>query len=186
MRRAAVVSAPAAWNYSIKLVSECLTVNPHLCSWRNDGGFAPCAAPRAIRLQEFILNARCNWPTHPACSEFALPVRQKTGSVRRIDGTGGGLVKPLADRLALVLQSPRNVRPEVSTMSMHRMKCRNSQCHFEGMMEAKSEQPFVRKAFLDKQKEDRKSKGIAAPASAMQVRCPKCGTRWRMRGDQLR
>jgi len=30
------------------------------------------------------------------------------------------------------------------------------------------------------------SKGIAATAEVMQVRCPKCGTRWRMRADQLR
>lgn len=69
---------------------------------------------------------------------------------------------------------------------MHRMKCRNSQCAFEGMMEAKSDQPFLKKAFLDKRTAALQSKGIAAAAEVMQVRCPKCGTRWRMRADQLR
>ena len=71
-------------------------------------------------------------------------------------------------------------------MSMHRMKCRNSLCVFEGMMEAKSDRPFVKQAFLDKRKSDMKSKGIAPPTEVMQVRCPKCGTRWRMKSDQLR
>jgi predicted RNA-binding Zn-ribbon protein involved in translation (DUF1610 family) len=70
-------------------------------------------------------------------------------------------------------------------MSMHRQKCRNSQCGFEGMIEAKSERPFVKKAFLDKKKADLKSKGMAPTAELMQLRCPKCGARWRMRGDQL-
>src|SRR4029079_13610203 len=46
-------------------------------------------------------------------------------------------------------------------MSMHRMKCRNSQCAFEGMMEAKSDRQFVKKSFLDKAKADAKAKGIA-------------------------
>lgn len=71
-------------------------------------------------------------------------------------------------------------------MSMHRLKCHNSQCAFEGMMEARSDQPYVKKAFLDKQKADRKSKGFAPAVDVMQLRCPKCGTRWRMRADQLR
>ena len=71
-------------------------------------------------------------------------------------------------------------------MSMHRMKCRNSQCSYEGMMEAKSDQPFLKKAFLDKRKAAMQSKGMAPAAEVMQVRCPKCGTRWRMRTDQLR
>ena len=71
-------------------------------------------------------------------------------------------------------------------MSMHRMKCRNSQCAFEGMMEAKSDQPFVKEGFLDKRKAALQSKGISPTAEVMQVRCPKCGTRWRMCADQLR
>jgi len=71
-------------------------------------------------------------------------------------------------------------------MSMHRMKCRNSQCAFEGMMEAKSDQPFVKKATLDRRKTAQQSKGVAPTPEVMQVRCPKCGTRWRMRADQLR
>lgn len=71
-------------------------------------------------------------------------------------------------------------------MSMHRMKCRNSQCAFDGMMDAKSDQPFVKKAFLEKRKAAQASKGIAPSSEVMQVRCPKCGTRWRMRADQLR
>jgi hypothetical protein len=71
-------------------------------------------------------------------------------------------------------------------MSMHRMKCRNALCSFEGMMEAKSDQPFVKKSFLDKRNADRKSKGMAAATELMQIRCPKCGTRWRMRADQVR
>lgn len=60
------------------------------------------------------------------------------------------------------------------------------QCAFEGVMEAKSDRPFVKKAFLDRKKADMKSKGIAPAAEVMQLRCPKCGTRWRMRADQLR
>ncbi len=71
-------------------------------------------------------------------------------------------------------------------MSMHRMKCRNSQCAFEGMMEAKSDQPFVKKSFVEKRNAALKARGIAIAAEVMQVRCPKCGTRWRTRADQLR
>ena len=71
-------------------------------------------------------------------------------------------------------------------MSLHRVKCRNSLCSFEGMMEAKSDQQFVKKAFIDKAKAKLKSKGLAPAVEVMQVRCPKCGTRWRMRADQLR
>lgn len=71
-------------------------------------------------------------------------------------------------------------------MSMHRMKCRNSLCAFEGMMEAKSEQSFMKKAFLVKKIENDKRKGMAPVMVSMNVRCPKCGARWRMRGDQLR
>jgi ribosomal protein S27E len=71
-------------------------------------------------------------------------------------------------------------------MSMHRMKCRNAKCIFDGMMEAKSDRPFVKKAFLDKKKADMKAKGITPPSEVMQIRCPKCGTRWRMRAEQLR
>ena len=70
-------------------------------------------------------------------------------------------------------------------MSMHRMKCRSPQCPFEGMMEAKAEQTFVKKAFLDKQKADNKAKGVAPAPQQMRVRCPKCGMRWRVRSDQL-
>jgi hypothetical protein len=71
-------------------------------------------------------------------------------------------------------------------MSQHRMKCRNSLCGFEGMMEVKSDQPFAKKSALDRQKAKRESKGMAPASEVMQVRCPKCGTRWRMRSDQLR
>lgn len=71
-------------------------------------------------------------------------------------------------------------------MSMHRTKCRNSLCKFEGMMEAKGDNVMMKKAFLDKKLAGMKSKGIAPPAETMHVRCPKCGTRWRMRADQLR
>lgn len=71
-------------------------------------------------------------------------------------------------------------------MSSHRMKCRNAQCAFEGSMEAKSDRPFTKKAFMDKKNADMKAKGIAPPAEVFQIRCPKCGMRWRMRADQLR
>lgn len=71
-------------------------------------------------------------------------------------------------------------------MSMHRMKCRNNQCAFEGMMEAKSDRPFVKKTFLDKSKADAKAKGIAPAPEVMQIRCPRCGMRWRAKADQLR
>jgi hypothetical protein len=53
------------------------------------------------------------------------------------------------------------------------------------MMEAKSDQPFVKKAFLDKALAKLKAGGAAATAAMMQVRCPKCGMRWKMRADQL-
>ena len=72
-----------------------------------------------------------------------------------------------------------------SGMSHHRLKCRNSVCAFNGMMEAKSDQQFVKKAFLDKAMAKLKAKGAAATAAMMQVRCPKCGMRWKMRSDQL-
>jgi hypothetical protein len=70
-------------------------------------------------------------------------------------------------------------------MSQHRLKCRNSVCAFTGMMEAKSDQPFVKKAFLDKALAKLKASGIPATGAPMQVRCPKCGMRWKMRADQL-
>jgi len=71
-------------------------------------------------------------------------------------------------------------------MSQYRMKCRNAQCAFEGMMEAKSDRPFVKKAFLEKAQAKQKAQGIAAAPEIMQVRCPKCGMRWRTKSDQLR
>ncbi|MBI3864848.1 MAG: hypothetical protein HY290_23475 [Planctomycetia bacterium] len=71
-------------------------------------------------------------------------------------------------------------------MSMHRTKCRNSLCKFEGMMEAKSDNAMVKKSFLDKRLAKEKARGIAPSLESMHVRCPKCGTRWRMRADQLR
>ncbi|MGE5195188.1 MAG: hypothetical protein ACM3U2_22065 [Deltaproteobacteria bacterium] len=71
-------------------------------------------------------------------------------------------------------------------MSMHRMKCRNAQCSFEGMMEATSDRPYVKKSFLDKAKATAKARGIASAPEIMQVRCPKCGMRWRTKSDQLR
>ena len=71
-------------------------------------------------------------------------------------------------------------------MSMHRIKCRNAQCAYEGMMEAKSDRPYVKKSFLDKAKANAKAKGIAATPDVMQIRCPKCGMRWRAKSDQLR
>jgi protein-arginine kinase activator protein McsA len=70
-------------------------------------------------------------------------------------------------------------------MSNHRLKCRNAVCAFNGMMEAKSDQPFVKKAFLDKALAKLKSSGMTATSPMMQVRCPKCGMRWKMRSDQL-
>jgi ribosomal protein S27E len=71
-------------------------------------------------------------------------------------------------------------------MSLHRLKCRNHQCAFEGMMEAKSDQQFVKKAFLDRAKAKLKAQGLAPAVSVMQVRCPKCGMRWRMKSDHMR
>ena len=53
------------------------------------------------------------------------------------------------------------------------------------MMEAKSDQPFVKKAFADRALAKLKANGVAAAAPMMQVRCPKCGMRWKMRADQL-
>lgn len=70
-------------------------------------------------------------------------------------------------------------------MSNHRLKCRNSVCAYNGMMEAKSDQPFARKAFADKALAKLKAAGASASAAMMQVRCPKCGMRWKMRADQL-
>ena len=70
-------------------------------------------------------------------------------------------------------------------MSQHRLKCRNHQCGYEGMMEAKSDRPFVKKAFLVKAQEKQKAQGIAATPEVMQIRCPKCGMRWRSKSDQL-
>jgi len=70
-------------------------------------------------------------------------------------------------------------------MSSHRIKCRNLNCKFEGSMEAKSTQPVMKKAFQDRKNAAMKSRGIAPEVAVMQVRCPKCGTRWRMRADQL-
>jgi hypothetical protein len=69
---------------------------------------------------------------------------------------------------------------------MHRTKCRNSLCNFEGMMEAKSDNVMMKKAFLDKKHAKEKSSGMAPAVESVHVRCPKCGTRWRMRADQLR
>jgi hypothetical protein len=71
-------------------------------------------------------------------------------------------------------------------MSQHRMKCRNHQCGYEGMMEATSDRPFVKKSFLERAQANAKAKGMAPPPVVMQVRCPKCGMRWRMKSDQLR
>lgn len=74
-------------------------------------------------------------------------------------------------------------------MAKHRLKCRNSQCKYEGMMDATSDRPFAKKTFL-MQSNSKKSAASATktPAPAvvqMQIRCPKCGGRWRMRADQL-
>jgi hypothetical protein len=71
-------------------------------------------------------------------------------------------------------------------MSMHRTKCRNSLCKYEGMMEATPENAMMKKAFLDKKKADEKTKGMPAEPQAMRIRCPKCGMRWRVKSDQLR
>lgn len=54
------------------------------------------------------------------------------------------------------------------------------------MMEAKSDRPFVKQAFRDKAAVNAKAKGIAPTAEVMQLRCPKCGMRWRVKSDQLR
>jgi hypothetical protein len=83
-------------------------------------------------------------------------------------------------------KGPADFAAGARVMASHRLKCRNSQCAFEGMMEAKSDQPFVKKAYIDKKKADMVKKGLAPTVPVMQIRCPKCGTRWRMRGDQLR
>jgi hypothetical protein len=53
------------------------------------------------------------------------------------------------------------------------------------MMEAAVERSFVKQRFLDKSDAKAKAMGAAAPAVQVQVRCPKCGARWRMRSDQL-
>ncbi|MGQ0634299.1 MAG: hypothetical protein ACT4QC_06800 [Planctomycetaceae bacterium] len=70
-------------------------------------------------------------------------------------------------------------------MSKHRLKCMNSQCAYVGMMDATSDAPFVKQHFLDKQSAKRKRDGATAAPERMQVRCPKCGARWRLRSDQL-
>jgi len=54
------------------------------------------------------------------------------------------------------------------------------------MMDAKSDNPYVKKIHLEKRKTDMIARRIIPPAEVMQIRCPKCGTRWRMRADQLR
>jgi len=54
------------------------------------------------------------------------------------------------------------------------------------MMEATSDRPFVKKSFLERAQANAKAKGMAPPPVVMQVRCPKCGMRWRMKSDQLR
>ena len=71
-------------------------------------------------------------------------------------------------------------------MSAHRVKCRNLNCKYEGMMEAKSGQVIMKKAFLDRKNAFMKSRGIAPEPEIKVIRCPKCGSRWRVRADQLR
>jgi hypothetical protein len=71
-------------------------------------------------------------------------------------------------------------------MSMHRTKCRNSLCKFEGMMEATAENAMIKKAFLEKKQAKMKANGMAPEVASMRIRCPKCGMRWRVRADQLR
>jgi hypothetical protein len=71
-------------------------------------------------------------------------------------------------------------------MAKHRLKCRNGQCKFEGLMEATSDRPFAKKAILMQSSSKKPpAAGAVAPVSQMQIRCPKCGGRWRMRADQL-
>lgn len=70
-------------------------------------------------------------------------------------------------------------------MAKHRLRCRNALCSFEGMMDSVVERSFVKQRFLDKAAAKTKAMGAAAPAVQVQVRCPKCGARWRMRSDQL-
>jgi hypothetical protein len=71
-------------------------------------------------------------------------------------------------------------------MAKHRLKCRNSQCKFEGMMDAVSDHPFAKKAILMQSASKKPGLPGATPVVAqMQIRCPKCGGRWKMRADQL-
>jgi hypothetical protein len=51
-------------------------------------------------------------------------------------------------------------------------------------MEAKSDQPFVKKADADQALSKFKAQGGSATSPVMLVRCPKRGMRWRMRVDQ--
>jgi hypothetical protein len=129
-------------------------------------------------------------------SDFALNASSMAASARQIDRSFEYAPTVLrlerAEREAPSMavcftHSDRgNVPSEMKFMSMHRLKCRNGQCGFEGVMEAKSDRPFAKKSFVDKHKADLKSRGIAAAPDVMQLRCPKCGSRWRMRVDQLR
>jgi hypothetical protein len=53
------------------------------------------------------------------------------------------------------------------------------------MMDAIVETSYVKQHFLDKQAAKRKHDSGSATPERVQVRCPKCGARWRMRSDQL-
>jgi hypothetical protein len=53
------------------------------------------------------------------------------------------------------------------------------------MMEASSDKPYVKQVHLDKRRADLIAKRITPPPEVVQIRCPKCGTRWRMRAVQL-
>lgn len=70
-------------------------------------------------------------------------------------------------------------------MAKHRLKCRNSMCKFEGMMDAVSDRPFAKKAILMQSSSKKPGTGASPAVTQMQIRCPKCGGRWKMRADQL-
>jgi DNA-directed RNA polymerase subunit M/transcription elongation factor TFIIS len=70
-------------------------------------------------------------------------------------------------------------------MSQHRLKCRNPQCKYEGMMEGKSDRGIVKAHVLAREAAKRKETGAAPPVEQVQIRCPKCGARWKMRSNQL-
>jgi hypothetical protein len=64
----------------------------------------------------------------------------------------------------------------------YRVKCPNPGCNFSGMVDGKSDRPFVKTAIGIPPKRQH----LGTRLERIQFRCPKCGTRWRERADRVR